>query len=86
MATMAESTLRKTNTVPSKASNCRQPAHSPMDGNSLKSSVVYQATVIAEDNRPAETYVGLPENTFLRPDTRAISHLSEPKQETQCRT
>ena len=64
MVTMAESTLRKTNAVPSKSCNCRRPAHYPMDGNFLKSTVVYQATVTVEDNRPAETYVGLSENSF----------------------
>ena len=73
-----KSTLRKTNAVPPKACNCRQPAHCPLDGNCLKSAVIYQATVATEDNRPAETYVGLTENSFiLRPDTRTISLLSE---------
>ena len=59
-----KSTLRKTNAVPPKACNCRQPAHCPLDGNCLKSAVIYQATVATEDNRPAETYVGLTENSF----------------------
>ena len=40
-----KSTLRKTNAVPPKACNCRQLAHCPLDGNSLKSAVIYQATV-----------------------------------------
>ena len=57
-------TLRKTNAVPPKACNCRQPAHCPLDGNCLKWAVVYQATVATEDNRPAETYVGLTENSL----------------------
>ena len=73
MVTMAESTLRKINAVPSKACNCRRPAHCPMDGNFLKSSVVYQTTVTVEDNRPAETYVGLTENSFK---TRYANHKS----------
>ena len=73
---MAESTLRKTNAVPSKACNCRRPAHCPMDGNFLKSSVVYQATVTVEDNRPAETYVGLTENSFRDLNKRLSKELS----------
>ena len=73
MVTMAKSTLPKTNAVPSKACNCRQPTHCPMDGNFLKSSVVYQATVTVEDNRPTETYVGLNENSFK---TRYANHKS----------
>ena len=59
-----KSTLRKTNAVPPKACNCRQPPHCPLDGNCLKSAVVYQATVATEDNRPAETYVGVTENSL----------------------
>ena len=68
-----KSTLRKTNAVPPKACNCRQPAHCPLDGNCLKSAVIYQATVATEDNRPAETYVGLTENSFK---TRYSNHKS----------
>ena len=59
-----KSTLRKTNAVPPKACNCRQPPHCPLDDNCLKSAVIYRATVATEDNRPAETYVGLTENSF----------------------
>ena len=68
-----KSTLPKTNAVPPKACNCRQPAHCPLDGNCLKSAVIYQATVATEDNRPAETYVGLTENSFK---TRYSNHKS----------
>ena len=68
-----KSTLRKTNAVPPKTCNCRQPAHCPLDGNCLKSAVIYQATVATEDNRPAETYVGLTENSFK---TRYSNHKS----------
>ena len=60
----SKSTLRKTNAVPPKACNCRQPAHCPLDSNCLKSAVIYQATVATEDDRPAETYVGVTENYF----------------------
>ena len=52
------------NAVPPKACNCRQPAHCRLDGNCLKSAVIYQATVTTDDNRPAETYVDLTENSF----------------------
>ena len=69
-----KSTLQKKATPPmSKACNCRRPADCPMAGNCLKSSVVYQATVATEDNRPAQTYVGLTENTFK---TRFANHKS----------
>jgi len=39
----------------------------------LRSSVVYQATVSTEDGRPAQTYVGLTENSFK---TRLANHKS----------
>ena len=60
-----KSTLQKTTAPPIlKACNCRRPADCPMAGNCLKSSVVYQATVTTDDNRPAQTYVGLTETLF----------------------
>ena len=68
-----KSTLQKTNAVPPNACNCRQPAHCALDGNCLNSAVIYQATVAKEDNRPAETYVGLTENSFK---TRYSNHKS----------
>ena len=68
-----KSILRKTNVIPSRACNCRQPTQCPMAGNCLKSSVVYQATVTTEDSRPAQTYVGLTENSFK---TRFANHRS----------
>ena len=68
-----KSTLWKINAAPPKACNCRQLAHCPLDGNCLKSAVIYQATVATEDNRPAETYVGLTENSFK---TRYSNHKS----------
>ena len=67
-----KSTLRKRN-VPSKTCNCRQPDNCPMAGHCLKSSVVYQATVATNDNRPVQTYVGLTENSFK---TRFANHKS----------
>ena len=56
-----------------KACNCRRPADCPMAGNCLRSSVIYQATVTTEDNRPAQTYVGLTETSFK---TRFANHKS----------
>ena len=72
-----KSTPRKMNALPPKAFNCRQPAHCALDGNCLKSAIIYQATVTTQDNRPAETYVGLTESSFLRPDMQTISLLLE---------
>ena len=65
-----KSILRKTN-VPSRACNCQQPAHCLMAGNCLKSSVVCQVTVTTEDSKPAQTYVGLTDNSFK---TRFVNH------------
>ena len=57
--------------VPPKTCNCRKPAECPMEGNCLKESVIYQATVTTEDNNPPQTYVGLTENSFK---TRYANH------------
>ena len=57
--------------VPPKTCNCRKPAECPMDGNCLKESVIYQATVTTDDNNPPQTYVGLTENSFK---TRYSNH------------
>ena len=65
-----KSILRK-KIVPPKTCNCRRPAECPMDGNCLKESVIYQATVTTEDNNPPQTYVGLTENSFK---TRYSNH------------
>jgi len=43
------------------------------------SSVVYQATVTMEDNRPAQTYVGLTENSFKTRFANHKSSFSDPK-------
>ena len=74
----SKSTLRKTSAVSPKACNCRQPAHCPLDGNCLKSAVIYQATVATEDNRPAETYVGLTENSFKTSSSNHKSSFRDP--------
>ena len=66
-----KSILRNTN-VPSRACNCRQPAHCPMAGYFLKPSVVYQAIVTTEDSRPAQSYVGLTKTSFK---TRYGNHM-----------
>ena len=54
-----------------KSCNCRNPSDCPLAGNCLKESVIYQATVTTEDNKPNKTYIGLTENTFK---TRFTNH------------
>ena len=61
---------KNTNETP-KLCNCRKPSDCPMAGNCLKESIVYQATVTTEDNKPNQTYVGLTENSFK---TRYANH------------
>ena len=75
----------QTNAKPPKACNCHQPAHCPLDSNCLKSAVIYmyQATVATQDNRPAETYVGLTENSFK---TRYLNHKSSFRDPNKYRT
>ena len=51
--------------------NCRKENECPMRGKCLAQSVVYQATVTTNDNRPPQTYIGLTENTFK---TRFTNH------------
>ena len=85
---MNSTLLKKTTPSVLKAFNCRIPEDCPMAGNCLISSVVYQATVTTEDNRPAQTYVGLTENSFKarfanhkssfnNPDKRLSTELSK---------
>ncbi len=45
----------------------------PMSNNFLVESIVYQATVSTNDNKPTETYVGRTENSFK---TRYANHKS----------
>ena len=52
------------NAVDSKSCNCRQKNTCPLNGNCLQSSVIYQATVVRNDNNTSETYIGLTENDF----------------------
>ena len=54
-----------------KSCNCRNPSDCPLAGNCLKESVINQATVTTEDNKPDKTYIGLTENTFK---TRFTNH------------
>ncbi len=55
------------------ACNCRNKTKCPMSNNCLVESIVYQATVSTNDNKPPETYVGLTENSFK---TRYANHKS----------
>ena len=65
-----KSILHSTHDLP-KSCNCREPANCPLNGNCLKSSVIYQATVATNDNKPSQTYFGLTENYFK---TRFTNH------------
>ena len=56
-----------------KTCNCRQKDTCPLNGNCLRQSVIYQATVTRTDNNTTETYVGLTENEFK---TRYRNHTS----------
>ena len=62
---------RKDQTSEPNKCNCRQKSECPMNGHCLKESIVYQATVTTQDERPDETYIGLTENTFK---TRYTNH------------
>ena len=72
-----KSVLSKKN-VATRKCNCRKLADCPMNGDCLKQSVVYQATVSTNDGRPDQTYVGLTENS-LRPDLQTTKLLSQPQ-------
>ena len=50
--------------------NCRQRDSCPMNGECLRKSIIYQATV-HQNNGSSETYIGLTENTFK---TRYANH------------
>ena len=65
-----KSVLNKTN-MATRNCHCRKPADCPMNGDCLKQSVVYQATVPTNDDRPDQTRVGLTENAFK---TRFANH------------
>ena len=56
--------LSQSNTSDENTCNCRNKKRCPMNGKCLVKSLVYQATVTTDDNRPSQTYVGLTENTF----------------------
>ncbi len=62
-----------TTTKDNNACNCRNKTKCPMSNNCLVESIVYQATVSTNDNKPPETYVGLTENSFK---TRYANHKS----------
>ena len=57
---------------PPKSCNCRKPESYPLDGNCLDISLVYRATVTAE-NRPNKFYLGMTESSFK---TRYTGHKS----------
>ena len=47
-----------------KTCNCRRDKVCPLDGKCLTSSIIYQATVVRQDNGKDETYIGLTDNSF----------------------
>jgi hypothetical protein len=49
--------------TPGRTCNCRVKDNCPLDGECLKTSLIYQATVETEDSTPS-TYIGLTEGTF----------------------
>ena len=59
-------------TTLNKACNCRRKQECPMENNCMAESIIYQATVIASDNRANQTYIGLTKNAFK---TRYYGHL-----------
>ena len=71
------SVLNKKN-VATRNCNCRKPADCSMNGDYLKQSVVYQATVSTNDDRPDQTYVGLTENSFKTRFTNQRASFSTP--------
>ena len=60
--------------VDRKSCNCRQKITCPLNGNCLQSSVVYQATVMRNDNSTSETCIGLTENDFKTCYTASFCH------------
>ena len=44
--------------------NCRKRKECPLLGQCLTKSIIYQATVTTNDNKPDQTYVGLTSNAF----------------------
>jgi hypothetical protein len=60
--------------------NCRNPTNCPLDGKCLSSQIVYQATVIREDNNSQESYIGLTETQFK---TRYNNHTSSFRNENK---
>ena len=51
--------------------NCKSPNKCPLLGKCLAKSLVYQATVTTNGNKPDQTYIGLTSNTFK---TRFANH------------
>ena len=59
--------------------NCRQRNNCPLNGNCLKSSVDYQATVTRRDNT-SETYIGLTETDFKTRHRNHMHRIIPPRQ------
>ncbi|XP_033096832.1 uncharacterized protein LOC117101076, partial [Anneissia japonica] len=72
----------KTEQPKTKSCNCRIPNDCPMSGRCLNKSVVYQATVVA-NNKTDQTYAGLTENAFK---IRYNNHTASFRNPEKCNT
>ena len=55
---------KSTNTNNTRHCNCRQPDQCPIQGNCLKTNVIYKAEVTTTDNNETRTYIGVTANDF----------------------
>ena len=60
--------------------NCRKDKACPLDGQCLTTGIIYQATVVRQDNNNTETYIGLTDNSFK---TRYNAHTSSFRNESK---
>ena len=83
-------TILKKNTPrhepPTNECNCRSRDKCPLDGKCLIKSIVYQATVTTNDNKPDQTYVGLTANTFKTRFTNHKASFTSEKKNTPPKT
>ena len=73
-----KSILMKFNKPKTDECNSRKRKECPLLGQSLTKSIIYQATVTTNDNKPDQTYVGLTSNTFK-------TRFNNPKISFKCR-
>ena len=70
-------TANNTNTKDTKACNCQQKNTSPLNGNCLQSSLIYQATVTRKESSTPETYIRPMENDFKTSYRNQTPHHSD---------